>query len=251
MAKDTYKEFAERYDLFLSGGEQRDRAAEEFFRCLIVKNNVYSVLDCACGTGHDLIMLKSLGCEVCGTDISEAMLARARNNIEKAGIEVSLEKVDYRELPKHFKSKKFDMVVCLSTSIGEMSDDAESLKAFCSMYGVLRQGGILVLTQGTTDRQMREKPRFIPVIMTDEFTRVFVIDYLDKGERVNILDIFHNKDRRDFKQWSIDYLNILLRDEQERLLKAAGFKGVDFYGAYDFTPYDKETSQRLITVGRK
>jgi hypothetical protein len=44
---------------------------------------------------------------------------------------------------------------------------------------------------------------------------------------------------------------MLLKDDQERLLKASGFGAVDFYGTYRFDPYDKEASDRLIAVARK
>jgi hypothetical protein len=50
--------------------------------------------------------------------------------------------------------------------------------------------------------------------------------------------------------WSAE-LSVLLRDDQERLLKASGFHTVDFYGAFDFAPYDKEVSNSLIAVAHK
>jgi glycine/sarcosine N-methyltransferase len=238
MTQDIYKGFAERYDLFFTGEGQPDKEIENFYRKLMADNNVHSVLDCACGTGHDLIMFHGLGCEVVGTDISESMLAQARKNLSEMHIEVALENVDYRELPKHF-TQKFDMVACLSTAIAEMPDRKESLNAFRSMHDTLREGGILVFTQGMTDRQMKIKPRFMPVINNEDFSRIFAIDYLDKLVRINILDISHSKEKRDFKHWSIEYRTLLLRDEQEYLLKKAGFSKVDFYGTYDFKPYDK------------
>ena len=85
----------------------------------------------------------------------------------------------------------------------------------------------------------------------NDFSRVFVIDYFGWGARYNVLDIFHGERAHDFKVWSIDYANILLRDDQDRLLKASGFKSVDFYGSYHFEPYDKEASDRLIAVAHK
>ena len=80
---------------------------------------------------------------------------------------------------------------------------------------------------------------------------MFVIDYSGHGACYNVLDIFHREQGRDFKVWSIDYGQILLRDDQERLLTAAGFTTVDFYGSYHFEPYDKEASDRLTAVARK
>jgi glycine/sarcosine N-methyltransferase len=250
MTHDLYEDFADRYDLFFARFSERDSAAVEFFRQLFAENQVRCVLDCACGTGHDLVLFHSLGCEVVGSDISESMLAQARKNLAERGLKVPLQKVDYRELPQHF-NRQFDAVVCLSSSILHMPNEAEVLRAFRSMRGVLRDGGILVLTQGTTDKQWEEKPRFILAVNMKEFSRLFVIDYFDQGARYNILDIFHSEEARDFKVWSVDYPQMLLEDDQERLLTASGFGAVDFYGTYRFDPYDKEASDRLIAVARK
>ena len=247
---DPYEGFAERYDLFFGEFGEHDAVVVEFYRRLFAENGVHSVLDCACGTGRDLHLFHTLGCEVVGSDVSESMLAQARRNLAGCGLDIPLHRIDYRELTQHY-DRTFDAVVCLATSISEMPDEPEVLRAFSSMRQALRDGGILVLTQGTTDRQWNDKPRFIPAVITPEFSRVFVIDYSGRGARYNVLDIFHGAERRDFRVWSIDYGQILLRDDQERLLRDAGFRTVDFYGSYYFEPYDKEASSRLIAVARR
>ena len=177
------------------------------------------------------------------------MLAQARKNLISSGIKVPLHQVDYRELPQHFHAP-FDAVTCLSSSILHMESDEQVLLAFRSMRAVLRQGGILVLTQGTTDRQWAEKPRFILATDTGDFTRLFVIDYSSTGARYNIVDVNRGGGSAELQVWSVDYPHILLQDDQHRLLQSAGFAAVTFYGSYRFEPYDKEESQRLIAVAR-
>jgi ubiquinone/menaquinone biosynthesis C-methylase UbiE len=250
VTRDIYEGFAERYDLFFGKLGEHTPEVTEFFHKLFTENGVHSVLDCACGTGRDLLLFHSLGCEVFGSDISEAMLAQAHKNLSEIGVKLPLSKVDYRELPQHF-NRHFDAVTCLSTSIGEMPNEVEVRRVFGSLYQVLRSGGIAVLTQGTTDKQWKERPRFIPMVNTNNFSRVCVIDYFDRGARYNILDIFHSEEVTDFKVWSIDYAQILLKDDLERLLKASGFQTVDFYGTYHFDPYDAKSSDRLIAIAHK
>ncbi len=250
MTQDAYEEFAERYDLFSGGFGEPDPAVVEFFRKILSDNQVRTVLDCACGTGSSLHLLHTLGFEVIGSDISDAMLHQAKKNLAEKGIEIVLKNADYRQLSHHF-SQKFDAVLCLGSSILEMPDDSEALKAFQSMYAVLKDNGVLILTQGTSDRQWKEKPRFILAINNSDLSRLFVIDYLDdRNARYNILDIVRDGTVSCLKVWSRN-LHVLLRDDQERLLKSAGFKSVEFFGSYKFAPYDKETSNRLITVARK
>lgn len=249
MPEDLYRDFAERYDRFHGAFGEHDPAVVAFFRELFDRHGVRSVLDCACGTGRDLHLFHSLGCDVVGTDISESMLAQAARNLAEQGLQVPLYSADYRELPQHF-DRSFDAVVCLSSSILHMPDEAEVLRALTSMRRVLRDGGILVLSQGTTDKQWRDKPRFILAVSDSDFTRLLVIDYLGQGARYNVLDIWHGEADRDFKVWSVEYPLVLLQAHQERLLKSAGFADVTCYGSYTSEPYDPETSERLIIVAR-
>ncbi len=250
MAKDAYQGFAERYDLFHGEFGERKPNYRAFFQKVFVENNVHSVLDCACGTGHDLYLFYSLGCEVTGSDISASMLAKARKNLKGAGAGIPLHKIDYRSLHKHFK-RKFDAVTCLSSSILHMPDKKEVIKVFLSMQRVLRENGILVITQGTTDKQWKIKPRFILNSSGNDFTRLFVIDYLERGARYNVVDILHDKQRPDLKVWTFEYSQILLKDDYFKLLQLAGYRKIRFYGSYKFEPYNKKESDILICVAHK
>jgi ubiquinone/menaquinone biosynthesis C-methylase UbiE len=250
MTQDPYADFAGRYDLFHESFEEQNRERVDFFRKVFADNEVESVLDCACGTGRDLALFHSLGVEAFGSDASESMLGIARENLSKRGIDIPLTGADYRELGKHH-DRRFDAVACLSSSLLEMPDEQEALRALRSMYGVLDDGGILIISQGTTDKMWMEKPRFIPAVNRHDFSRVFVIDYKDKGARFNVLDLFHDQSRTDFKMWTREYRRILLRDDHEKLLAGTGFSHCDFYGSYEFSPYDKASSDLLICIARK
>ena len=247
MSDDLYAGFADRYDLFGGGFGQHDPEQAGFFRQLFARHGAHTILDCACGTGQHLHLFHTLGCRVTGSDISPSMLAQARKNLTGVGIEVPLHQADYRALPERFTTR-FDAVTCLSSSLLHMEDDDQALRALRSMRAVLRRGGILVLTQGTTDRQWAEKPRFILAANTKELTRLFVIDYLDAGARYNIVDIHRGGGGEELEVWSIEYAQVLLHDDQDRLLRAAGFSSVEFFGSYRFEPYDKKESRVLIAV---
>ena len=243
MQEDSYLGFAERYDWM----KAEDPVRRAFFEDLFAGHGVTRVLDCACGTGWDLLMFHAMGLEVFGSDLSDGMLAQARENL--GGLDIPLQQADYRHLPAHYDGK-FDAVVCLSNSINEPLEDAETLRALRSMSAVLRSGGILVFDQGQTDASMRDPPRFAPVVNNRDFTRFFVIDYVGKIQTVHIFDFLHTEEETGFHQASVQ-IRIRLLDSWRQVLRAAGFSRFDFFGDWHGTPYSQETSRRLIAVAVK
>ncbi len=245
MSEDAYEGFAERYDWMA----HEDPVRREFFRQLFAKHGVHKVLDCACGTGHDLIMLHSLGCEILASDLSESMLAQARKNLLAARIDIPLVRADFRHLPDYF-DVKFDAVVCLTNSINEVLTDEESLQALCSMKSVLRDGGVLIFDQGQTDASMEDPPKFDLIANNRDWTRFFVLEYSGNVMTVNIFDFIHAEATSDFKHSKV-YVRIRLEDSWTQLLREVGFSNVEFFEDWRCSPYNKTTSPRLIAVVTK
>lgn len=245
MSQDTYEGFAERYDWMA----HEDPVRRQFFRQLFAEQGVQTVLDCACGTGYDAIMLKSLGCEVSASDLSESMLAQARKNFSAAGISIPVVRADFRRLPDYFDAK-FDAVICLTNSINEVLTDEEALQALHSMKAVLREGGVLIFDQGQTDASMRDPPKFDLVANSRDWTRFFVLEYSGKVMTVNIFDFIHTEATSDFKHTQV-YVRIRLMDGWKGLLKEAAFSNVEFFEDWGRSPYSKATSRRLIAVAKK
>ena len=245
---DLYADFSTRYDLPYGLPERPDPVMAEFFNRIFAEHHVKRVLDCACGTGRHLRLLHHLGYVAYGSDISPSMLTQAEKNLADAGVSIPLRQADFRCLPDIYL-ERFDAVTCLG-GIVYMQDDAQALKAFESMAGVLCEDGILVLSAIPTDRQWHEKPKFTLAADTSSCTRIFAMDYFERTVRYNILDLLRYPGGSEMKVWSVE-ITPLLRDDQERLLKTAGYRQVDFFGGYDFSPYDKVTSNLMITVARK
>jgi len=243
MIRDPYEGLAERYDWML----QEDPARREFFRQVFEANDVNKILDCACGTGRDLQMFRSMGFVVFGSDLSGSMLAVARQNTGEIG--VSIRQVDYRTLPENYDAE-FDAVVCLNNSINEPLEDGETIRALRSMNAVLRASGILVFDQGQTDASMRNPPTFAPIINNRDVTRFFTMEYAGDIQTVNIFDFIHSEDVCDFKHAAVK-IRIRLLESWRQVLGDAGFKEVEFFGDWDLTPYDKNLSSRLIAVAKK
>lgn len=242
---DPYHDFAERYDLFFDSREEDGIAESQFFHRVFADRGVQTVLDCACGSARDLRILSNLGYRPFGSDISAAMLEQAKINRAHLDPRLPLARADFRFLP--FRSGGLDAAICLRTSLPHMRDKREVLTALRSIRGVIRSGGVLVLSQGITDRLMREQPKFILAANTPEFSRIMALDYLAHQVRISVLDVFHAREQGDFKVATFDY-SCLLADDYRQLLPQAGFGSTDFYGSWSMEPYDETKSPQLIIV---
>lgn len=247
--EDVYKDFAKSYDLF---GPITEENAEElrFLTSVFDQHGVQEVLDCACGTGPHLYMLSKQGYRMNGSDFSAAMLAVCNQNLSKEHLTVPLKQADYRNLTETWGECRFDAVLCMTQSIAHMHNDADVLKALHSMYGVLRPGGILIMTQGTTHYTLQDKFRFDLVVNNPDFTRVFSRDIGNRFQTVHILDITHTAQESKMEQYHLT-LRILLDEEFRSLTAQAGFLDVRIFGGFDSSPYDKTSSTKLIVVAQK
>ena len=243
---DLYEKFAYDYDEF---GAIEDYLGDEaeFFKKLFKERGVRTVLDCACGTGQHLYMLSEMGFDVCGSDYSDSMLELAKKNLERRDRAISLYQCDYRCLEKQFNCE-FDAVVCLTTALPHMHTDEDLLLALRSMKNRLKQGGVLVLTQGTTHYTLGLPPIEVVVNRAD-FSRVFVKEQDGRFQTIHVLDLFHSEARTESAQYDIVY-RILLDVDYRRLLTEAGYKDILIYGGYDMAAYG-EKSMRLIVLAER
>lgn len=241
--KDIYDNFAFDYDEFGSIEEYLG-AEKSFFDNLFVKNNVKTVLDCACGTGQHLYMLSELGYQVSGSDYSDSMLQVAKKNLSEHNMIIPLHQCDFRYLEQAFDNS-FDAIACLTTALPHLHTDKDLLTALCSMRSRLNRDGLLVLTQGTTHFTLT-LPAIEVVINREDFSRIFIKEHDEQFQTIHVLDLYHNPQRMENNQYDIVY-RILLDDDYRKLLSGAGFSNIQIYGDYDLSPYDKK-SKRLIVI---
>lgn len=98
------------------------------------------ILDVGCGAGFDLYIaarLTGLGGKVYGVDLTGAMVARARENLQKAGVtNAEVQQVESESLP--FEDNTFD--VAISNGVINLSPEKETL--FREINRVLKPGGM-------------------------------------------------------------------------------------------------------------
>jgi SAM-dependent methyltransferase len=135
---------AELYDLFY--GAKPYAAEAGYLHSLLQRFSerpVRRILDIACGTGSHAIELEKLGYDVVGSDISEDMLAHAKEKARAACSAMRFERQDMRALD--VASKPFDAVVCLFDAIGHVLVTTAIKQTFRAVHRHLRDDGLFVL----------------------------------------------------------------------------------------------------------
>ena len=99
------------------------------------------ILDIGCGAGFDLIVASRVtgpAGRVFGIDLTEEMVARAKENVNKIGAEnIEIIQVESEKIP--FDDQTFDTVI----SNGVINLSPQKLQLFKETYRVLKPGGTL------------------------------------------------------------------------------------------------------------
>jgi len=101
-----------------------------------------AVLDLACGPGRHSVALAARGFAVTGVDRSAFLLDRARARAAELGAAAEWVHADMRDF---VRPAAFDLALCLFTSFGYFTDDADNQRVLAQVAASLRPGGRCVL----------------------------------------------------------------------------------------------------------
>lgn len=107
-------------------------------------NRQIKILDIGCGTGRHSIELAKRGYTVTGIDLSESMLAKAREKAKTQMVQVSFQQADARYL--RFQ-KEYDLVIMLCEgSFSLMETDEMNFMILQNAANALKENGKLIFT---------------------------------------------------------------------------------------------------------
>ncbi|HEX7589049.1 MAG TPA: methyltransferase domain-containing protein [Anaerolineae bacterium] len=247
-----YDRLAESFDVMT---DWKSRLAVElpFLQATLAQYNARSVLDCACGTGWHAIALAQRDYKVAGSDISPAMIARARENAAREQVEIPFTEAGFQALRAQYP-ERFNAVLCLGNSLPHVLSDEAALDSLTNMHDCLNEGGVLILHNLNYDKRWREKPRWFAVNSGTLGGHATIIwrfaDYVESGIVFNIA-LFTKGNADD---WSVDVQSTpqhpYQKTEIENMLLRAGFHDLAFYGSLRGDAFDAARSGDLVVVGR-
>ncbi|KAK7868539.1 hypothetical protein R5R35_004821 [Gryllus longicercus] len=164
--KDQYAdgEAARAWARFIGDASRRTRHYGAFLRRLLRARGAERVLDVACGTGVDSVLLLEAGFDVTSCDASDQMLKHAlrtrwARRKEPAFDRWAIEEANWLTLPEDLPDARdrFDAVLCLGNSFAHLparpgpDPQADQRRAIANFWGCVRPGGALIVDHRNYD----------------------------------------------------------------------------------------------------
>jgi len=242
------------YDLMVNWDKRLARELP-FFLDLFRSQGARRVIDVACGTGRHAAAFAARGFDVVGADVSETMIARARDNFPDAGVDFRL--VDMTRLPETFGPASFDACVCLGNAFPCLETADQIDRALSGFAHLLKPAGLLVIhmlnfTHLITGRTFRGPHPGSDPNRDALFLKIFdPVDDRHEGGRIRVsvfqLERTHN--------WTVRVregsLTPILPDQLTAALHRARFTNITPYADHTKSPFNPKESDSLVMVARK
>jgi glycine/sarcosine N-methyltransferase len=269
-----YNSFSSDYDRFVNW---KSRLAmelpfleEKINQAFPLRTSSLRILDAATGTGMHAIALSKKGFKVTGTDLSEGMIERARENATLEKCESRFEVAGFGNLAKTFgiqqsgkktidpesDNLKFDSVLCLGNSLPHVTSQPELQAALQDFANCLVKNGLLILQNRNFDAVMAARERWMEPQFHKEKDKEWLFmrfyDYRpDKLIDFNIVTLFREGQSDWTQTVSQTVLQPLLSVNLLNELEKVGFQEILTFGDMTGKPYNSASSGNLVVTARK
>jgi SAM-dependent methyltransferase len=220
-----------------------DNEAEHFIKNLVNTLKIpqgSKILDVACGRGRHAKILRLLGFDVTGIDLSENSIRYARQ-FEDERLHFHL-----WDMRKIFKKEYFDVVLNLFSSFGYLPDYKQDLDALQAMGNNLRPPGFFILDYFNAEWVVKNlKTR--EIIPRDDI-HFHIQKKVENGcviKKIEFLD--ENGTHHAFEE----KLRIIHLQNFEELFSKAGLKLKNVWGDYSLNSFQSSSSPRMILCATK
>lgn len=212
-------------------------------RALLAPFSAHRVLDCAAGTGMQVLRLARAGYDVTAADISPRALAVLSELARSEGVQVSIHVADFRNLAP-FADASFEATLCMGNSLPLLDDRGDVIDALRAMRRVTQPGGPIVV--GLHSYAVAEA-RGEAILFRRAFNETDIaFDHRDFGrERVDVTYVTLRSQR--VRGVTKSYLRIE-PPEMAQLMEKAGVRDVRALDETGLAPY--AANEWAIVAGR-
>lgn len=258
---DDYDRFAYFYDLHYS----KFSGDVPFFLELSGKlGDDPRLLELACGSGRITLPLLQAGYQVTGLDLSAQMLAVAQEKLSQTIPEVQqrarLVHGDMCKLDESLGEDKFDLIILAFNSFLHLATPESQLVCLTSALQHLTPTGRFALViynpvaeSGFPANKRSDSAESVANPLRNSKINLLVITTDYPAEQRRIMNhVFYERlpDGTIEKTSEPLHLHYLTRAEIENLLQKAGFKLLEAYGDYDYSPLKDDSTKFIFVCGR-
>ena len=167
------------------------------------------ILDLGCGWGRITCKLANRGYDVTGVDLSENLLAYAKQNAQALGLNLQFIQGSMLSVP--YPEASFDKVICLWGVFNHLLTPEDQVKGLNEMNRVLEPGRLAFIEMGNGERKKYQQ--ILATLGTGPDDRVWNSQY-KKASQPNILYI-HDREtlkrviqKSKFEDWQVRFQNI-------------------------------------------
>jgi len=222
--------------------QNRDHSeAEEFIEKLLAyldPPGLSRVLDLACGKGRHSQVLARSGLDVLGADLSPASIEAAKE-LEMGNLHFFV-----HDMRKPLKAPLYNYVFNLFTSFGYFEDRIDNLRVVQAVANGLSDNGFFVIDFLNAEKSINQLIPEEALILDDVFFR---IKRYFNGRQI-VKEISFTEQGKDYR--FEEKVQALTLEDFETLL-SDHFRIEAVFGDYELSPFEKESSDRLILILRK
>jgi len=250
-----YAAFSADYDHFVDWPE-RLSVELPFIERQLQGVNAHRVLDAACGTGQHALALARRGYAAAGADLSPEMIARAKENAARAGVDVPFAAAGFGELARAFEGQVFDAVLCLGNSLPHVLAHDALAAALADFACCLRPGGLLLIQNRNFDAVLARRLRWMEpqAAREGETEWLFLRFYdFDPDERLTFNVVTLRREGRGHWGQTVAATRLWPLQQAELLgsLARAKFADAASYGQMADAPFDARASGNLVVTARR
>jgi SAM-dependent methyltransferase len=227
------------------------------FHLEMIKRYGDPVLELACGTGRLSIPFAENGYKVTGLDVSDSMLAQAKENIAEKKVDVNLVHADCRD----FKlDRKFNVIIFPFNSIAHLHELEDIEKCFRCVKEHLADDGRFIIDIFNPDLNMLVRDpnkrysgepgksnigREYPDPYGNGMVRIEESNIYDKKIQINHIKFYFKIGEQPEVVNDLN-MRIFFPQEMDALLRFNGFEVEEKFGSFDMKPFESDSPKQLI-----
>ncbi|WDV44602.1 methyltransferase domain-containing protein [Clostridiaceae bacterium M8S5] len=156
----------------------------DFYRKVFEDYDITTLHDCSIGAGGTTLPLAKLGYKISGSDLSENLLKKAKENLKEIEYDVELFISDFRSLKTNLQNT-YDCIISTGNSLPHVNN--EDVRDFIkNISNKINDRGLIYIDIRNWDKILKERPIFTPrdpfVMTKEEHTSLYQIwDWHDNG----------------------------------------------------------------------